>query len=257
MPAAEGSREARPIVALLQRLDRQIADDRLVEPQDDNVAQTLQTLIGLLERASIEDLQLVRDLPSHLARRADQAASSGRDAEAKRFLSLAAIVSRSPPGDAAERALTQIPHILAPDKDPVVRAEPAPAQDAASPPQYPSAEGVQSSALKADELSAMSEPAAGVAAPRDMPDTSGMHFSKSTPSPLLQPLQLPTVFVTPPALREVIAIPPPVVVPPTPRAPGRATAVSSRCRSIAQKFAIGEAPSEAERDYLREGCQGG
>jgi len=107
--AAEGSRQARPIVALLQRLDQQIVEDRLVEPQDDNVAHTLETLIGLLERAPIEDVQLVIDLPSHLARRADQAAGSGRDAEAKRFLSLAAMVSRSPPGDAAGHTPLQIP----------------------------------------------------------------------------------------------------------------------------------------------------
>jgi hypothetical protein len=196
VPAAEGSRQARPIVALLQRLDRQIVEDRLVEPQDDNVAHALETLIGLLERAPIEDVQLVIDLPSHLARRADQAPGPGRDAEAKRFLSLAAIVSRSPPGDAAGHTLLQIPQILGPDKDPVALAEPAPvaapAQDAKGLPQDQSAEVSQPSAPNVDDPSAMSEPSATGAALPDIADTSSLHFSKSTRSPLVQPSRLPT-----------------------------------------------------------------
>jgi hypothetical protein len=263
--AAKETQRARPIIALLQRLDRQIAEDHLVEPQNDNVSQTLGTITGLLEQAPAEDLQLVIDLPSHLAQRADQAAGSGRDAEARRFLLLAAIVSRSSPDDADGRTPTQIPQILTPGKDPVALAEPSPvlspAQDAASLPLGESADVSQPSAPNVDDSSSMKEPpatGAALAALSDILDAPDQHSSKSTRGLLVAPSQLPTVFVTAPALHEVIAIQRPrVMVPPTTRAPVRVTTVNSRCRSIAQKFAIGEVPSEAERDYLREGCKGG
>jgi hypothetical protein len=265
LPAIKGSQDARPIVHLLQRLDREVVEDHLVEPHDDNVSQTLETIIGLLKQAPAEDLQLMIDLPSHLARRGDQAAGSGRGAEAQRFWSLAAIVSRSSPGDAAGRTLTQIPQIPAPGKDPAALAEPSPipvpAQDAASLPQGKSAAASQPLAPTLDASSAMKEPSATDAALAALPDilnTSGRASSEFVHGLLAAPSQLPTVFVTPPLPRKVLAVPQPrVIVPPTTRTPVRGTAESSRCRIIAQKFEIGEVPSEAERGYLREGCQGG
>ena len=42
-----------------------------------------------------------------------------------------------------------------------------------------------------------------------------------------------------------------------PRSPAAVSAANSRCRAITLKIEIGEQPSDAERSYLRDGCQHG
>jgi len=260
-----GPHSGRPMIALLQRLDRQIAEDHLAIPQNDNASQTLETIIGMLERAPAEDVQLLIDLPSHFAKRADEAAESGRDAEAKRFLLLAEVLSGTAPADAAAGTVPQSPQTPASGNNPLAVAEPsqavsAPAREAAT-----RAHGERTGVSQPSGANPVSNSATGdppeIAA--TLPDTQGVlgRYSSSKdrrPDPLVASSQLPTVFVTLPALRKVVAIPQPRgMAPPTRRVPVKGTVMDSRCRDIAQEFAIGEVPTEAERGYLRKGCQGG
>jgi hypothetical protein len=240
--------DARSIVTLLQRLDQQIVADRLLAPQNDNASQTLATIAGLLPRAPSVDLQLVINLPSHLAKRAQEEEVSGHEAEATRFRSLAGILSGGlqdqPSGETLPQSQEQV-------------------RDAPDSPSGRSAPERQASIRQLDPAAANALSTTATATATTVPDIPRLSGWSSSPTndrsrldPFVASSRLPTVFVRPPAPHKMVApapAPRPAVAP-TPRVPVKATLMDPRCRSIAQKFEIGETPSEAEQGYLRKGC---
>jgi hypothetical protein len=50
---------------LLDRLEREIAEDHLVAPQDDNADYTIQAIVALQSSAPESEIKMVLDMPRH------------------------------------------------------------------------------------------------------------------------------------------------------------------------------------------------
>ena len=84
------------IVALLPRLERQIAEDHLMTPQDDNADDTIQAIVALLPNAPAAEIKMVLDMPKHLEQLAHEAEAVGHRDEAWRFTVLGEALSGTP-----------------------------------------------------------------------------------------------------------------------------------------------------------------
>ena len=219
LPAHAATEQQGGIVVLLDRLERQIAEDHLISPQDDNADDTIQAIVQMLPSAPASDIRMVLDMPRHLERRAREAEAIGHHDEARRFAVLSDSLSGTPQTKTA------------------VESQPA----ATAPP-----------------LSAGDNP---------------LQLNRSVPGDAAKPLPLPDGRLASrdapsrtggdavqPSVSEIVVYPAaaagghPVR---KPRTPATVSAANSRCRAITLKIEIGEQPSDAERSYLRDGCQHG
>jgi hypothetical protein len=91
-PGATQEPETASIAALLDRLDKQIADDPLALPQNDTVVEIVADLLGRLPDAPPSDAKLVLALPAHFADRARESEASGHQDAANRFVALGGIL---------------------------------------------------------------------------------------------------------------------------------------------------------------------
>jgi hypothetical protein len=89
-PTAARQQGASPIVALLAKLDNQIAADPATFTE--TVGETIADLLALLPNALPSDAQLVLALPVHCTTRAREAKAGGRFDEADRFVAVGNIV---------------------------------------------------------------------------------------------------------------------------------------------------------------------
>ena len=70
LPAHAATEQQGGIVVLLDRLERQIAEDHLISPQDDNADDTIQAIVvDAAERAGVRYQDGNLDMPRHLERR--------------------------------------------------------------------------------------------------------------------------------------------------------------------------------------------
>jgi hypothetical protein len=208
------------IVVLLDRLERQIAEDHLITPQDDNADDTIQAIAALLPNAPESEVKMVLDMPRNLERRAREAAAGGHHDEARRFAVLSDSLGAPPQSKAAVAS------------QPVVATAP------------PSNAG--------DNRLQLNQSAPGDAA-KPLPPPAGRLASREAPSRTggdgVQP-SVSEIVVYPDATAGGHAVR-------KPRSPAAVSAANSRCRAITLKIEIGEQPSDAERSYLRDGCQHG
>ena len=103
-PPRAAEEQAPGTIALLARLEKQIAENRMATPPDDNAADTLQAILTLLPNASLADSQLVAAAFSHFADRARKAEAAGRHDEAKRFATFGDQSGRTTLNDGAAQA---------------------------------------------------------------------------------------------------------------------------------------------------------
>jgi hypothetical protein len=219
-PSAHAQTEHREgIVALLDRLEREIAEDHLAAPQDDNADATIQAIVALLPNAPASEIKMVLDMPGHLERRAGEAEAAGHHDEARRFAAL---------GDALSGTQTKT----------AVGSQPA---TTTAPP------------LNAGDSSLQLNQSAPGGAAKLSPLPGGRLASREASSPTsgdgVQP-SVSEIVVYPAAVGSAHAVG-------KPRSPATVSATNSRCRAITLKIEIGEQPSDAERSYLRDGCQHG
>jgi hypothetical protein len=204
------------IVALLPRLERQIAEDHLMTPHNDNADDTIQAIVALLPNAPTAEIKMVLDMPRHLEQLAHEAEAVGHRDEARRFAVLGEALSAAP----------QIKPAVA--SQPVAVTAPPP---------------------NAGELNQL---VPGDAA-KSLPLPDGRLASREAPSRAggdgVQP-SVSEIVVYPDSAASGHAVR-------KPRTPAAVSATNSRCRAITLKIEIGEQPSDAERSYLRDGCQHG
>jgi hypothetical protein len=159
-------------------------------------------------------------MPGHLERRAHEAEAVGRHDEAKRFAVLSDSLSGAPQTKAA------------------VASQPV---TAIAPPLH-----------AGDSSLHLNQPEPGDAA-KPLPPPDGRLASREAPSRTggdgVQP-SVSEIVVYPDATAGGHAVR-------KPRSPAAVSAANSRCRAITLKIEIGEQPSDAERSYLRDGCQHG
>jgi hypothetical protein len=208
------------IVVLLDRLEREIAEDHLLMPPHDNVDDTVKAIVVLLPGAPASEVKMVLEMPRHLEQRAREAEAVGHHEEARRFAMLGDALSGTPQTKTA------------------IASQPAAATA------LPSNAG--DSSLRLNHLM----PGDG-AKPLALPD--GRLASREAPSRTdgdgVQP-SVSEIEVYPDAAGSGRAVR-------KPRTPAAVSATNSRCRAITLKIEIGEQPSDAERSYLRDGCQHG
>ena len=242
---------------LLNRLEKEIAEDHLLAPPGDNVDATIEAIIALLPSAPASDFEMVLNMPEHLRQRAREAEAAGHHDEAKRF----AVLGDSLRGTTLREGAGDQPEPMPEPRQPgtAAGATPATANQSSS--------NVGDSSLQLN-LSTLG----GAGKPLPVPD--GLLASrKEAPTPTgggsAQPSVSGIVVYPDRAARgravgraaAMLASPmrrtaSPSAVPPPP-SKAAISATNSRCRAITLKFAIGEEPSEAERNYLRDGCQHG
>jgi hypothetical protein len=98
------------VVALLAKLDKQIATDPPGKTQDNNVAETIEDLLSALRGASSADIRLVLVMPVHFSNRAREAEAEGRHGEANRFVMLAGLLADLFNGTTIQDATSPQPH---------------------------------------------------------------------------------------------------------------------------------------------------
>jgi hypothetical protein len=104
-PPGAAEEQAPGTIALLAKLERQIAEDHMATPPNDNAADTLQAILTLLPNAPLADSQLVAAAFSHFADRAREAEAAGRSDEAKRFATFGDHSGRAASNDGAAQAI--------------------------------------------------------------------------------------------------------------------------------------------------------
>ena len=209
------------IVALLPRLERQITEDHLMTPQDDNADDTIQAIVALLPNAPAAEIKMVLDMPKHLEQLAHEAEAVGHRDEAWRFTVLGEALSGTPqtkPAVASQPAAVIAPPLNAGDNRLQLNQLVVPG-DAAKPLPLPD----------------------GRLASREAPSRAG---GDGVQPPVSEIVVYPDSAASGHAVRK-------------PRTPAAVSATNSRCRAITLKIEIGEQPSDAERSYLRDGCQHG
>jgi hypothetical protein len=209
------------IVALLPRLERQIAEDHLMTPQDDNADDTIQAIVALLPNAPAAEIKMVLDMPKHLEQLAHEAEAVGHRDEAWRFTVLGEALSGTPqtkPAVASQPVAVIAPPLNAGDNRLQLNQLVVPG-DAAKPLPLPD----------------------GRLASREAPSRAG---GDGVQPPVSEIVVYPDSAASGHAVRK-------------PRTPAAVSATNSRCRAITLKIEIGEQPSDAERSYLRDGCQHG
>jgi hypothetical protein len=112
-PATAQTQGATSLVALLAKLDKQMATDSPGEAQDKSVAETIADILIMERHAPPADVRLMLAMPVHFSNRAREAEAGGRHDEANRFATLAGLLeelfnSATPP-DASTRPTPQQP----------------------------------------------------------------------------------------------------------------------------------------------------
>lgn len=213
------------IADLLATAEQQITDGRLFLPPNDSAADTFASIITLLPDASMTDLHTMHDLPSRFAQRARAAEAAGRHEEAQRFLLWAGFLATPP--DAATSQSDQMVHN-------------APKADIVTPPSHgvlPRVEVVLRPMAPPHKAAGRAGSAREAESGRGG-QTAGTGMRQPSPS----------------------GVPPAVRLSPVPSIPIKravARAADEHCRAIVLKVQLGEEPSNADRAYLRQGCQHG
>ncbi len=205
---------------LLDRLEREIAEDHLIAPQDDNADETIQAIVALLPSTPTAEIKMVLDMPRRLERRAHEAEAVGHHDEARRFAVLSHSLSDTPQ---TKTAIASRPA--------AATASPLNAGD----------NGLQLNRLVHGDAAKPLPMPDGRLASREAPSRSGGDGVQPSVSEIVV---YPDAAASGRTVRKA-------------RTPAAVSATNSRCRAITLKIAIGEQPSDAERSYLRDGCQHG
>jgi hypothetical protein len=129
-PPGAVDEQAPGTIALLAKLEKQIAENHIATPPSDNAADTLQAILTLLPNAPLADSQLVAAAFSHFADRARKAEAAGRHDEAKRFATFSVHSGGTTDAAAPTRAAAQQKYRVQPPREmKAATAKPEPAAE--------------------------------------------------------------------------------------------------------------------------------